>query len=69
MNDPQSPEDLKENQKDNDMPNDGFGFDYYRITSSFEYQLEKTVKRSGFCAKRAKSENSVTESQFSTDLM
>ncbi|MEM3859371.1 MAG: hypothetical protein QW478_08185, partial [Candidatus Micrarchaeaceae archaeon] len=38
---PQSPEDLKENQENNDIPSDGFGTDYYRIITPFQYQFEK----------------------------
>ncbi|MEM0134230.1 MAG: hypothetical protein QXU18_03250 [Thermoplasmatales archaeon] len=43
---PQLPEDpVKSNvfseSKDNEISDDGFGFDYYRITSSFQYEFQK----------------------------
>ncbi|MEM3192762.1 MAG: phage/plasmid primase, P4 family [Candidatus Parvarchaeota archaeon] len=40
---PQSPEDLKENQE-NEVPNDDFGVNYYRILTPFQYEFEKDGK-------------------------
>ncbi|MEM3859397.1 MAG: phage/plasmid primase, P4 family [Candidatus Micrarchaeaceae archaeon] len=39
-NDPQSLEDLKEN-RENEIPIDGFGTDYYKILTPFQYEFEK----------------------------